>query len=50
MLTPALLAQCRSFKPGVAYVVRGGVYLALTNRSNAQTSLIASRGPGLCAP
>jgi hypothetical protein len=46
MLQFSRIAALPNFKQGVAYVVRGGLYLSLTNARNAGASLLESRGPG----
>ena len=43
-ITSVLVGQCRSFRPGMAYVVRGGLYLQPTGRTIG-TSLIARQVP-----
>lgn len=50
MLTFARLAGCQAMRPGLAYIVRGAPYLALTDQSPTDVTLLASRGPKFLMP
>lgn len=50
MLTLARLSGCRAMRPGLAYIVRGAPYLALTDQNPADMTLLASRGPKFLMP
>ena len=49
-LTFATLAKLPAFRPGYGYVLKGSLYLALTNKNTAEVSLHESRGPSFSMP